>query len=250
MVEKTLSPQQLLRPDGATIAYHQMLGTDPGVIYLSGFRADMNGNKASYLEKVCKEKNRSFVRFDYFGHGLSSGRFEDAFLGRWKSDALAVLDELTVGPQVLVGSSMGGWIMLLLALARPERIKGLLGIAAAPDFTKDILYKLKQNFKDDLLSKGICYVPSYSGDAPYPITMKLIEESAKHHVLDNPIPIHCPIRLLHGMNDSDVPWQQSIKLMNALESKDVQINLVKNGNHRFSRPDNLEVLASTLDSFF
>lgn len=249
-MDETLATRQFLRPDGATIGYHQIPGTSPGVIYLSGFRADMSGIKATYLEKVCREKKRAFIRFDYFGHGASSGKFENGFLGRWKSDALAVLDELTVGPQVLVGSSMGGWIMLLLALARPERIKGLLGIAPAPDFTKDILYKLKQSYKDDLLSKGVCYVPSYAGDAPYPITLKLIEESAKHHVLDNPIPIHCPVRLLHGMNDSDVPWQQSVKLMNALESNDVQINLFKKGTHRLSTPDNLSVLNKTLDSFF
>jgi pimeloyl-ACP methyl ester carboxylesterase len=249
-MDETLAIQQLVRPDGATIAYHQTPGTSPGVIYLSGFRADMSGNKASYLEKWCREKGRAFIRFDYFGHGASSGKFVNGFLGRWKNDALAVLDELTVGPQILVGSSMGGWIMLLLALARPERIKGLVGIAPAPDFTKDILYKLKQNYKDELLSKGVCYVPSYPGDAPYPITMKLIEESAKYHVLDNPIPIHCPVRLLHGMNDSDVPWQQSVKLMNALESNDVQINLIKKANHRLSAQDNLFVLGKTLDSFF
>lgn len=240
--------KEWLRTDGSRIAYHQSPGILPGVIYLSGFRSDMSGEKATFLEKICVEQGRAFLRFDYFGHGLSSGEFEAGYIGRWKNDALAVLDELSAGPQVLVGSSMGGWLMLLLALERPERVAGLLGIAAAPDFTKDILPKLKQEYRDDLSAKGLCYVPSsYPGEMPYPITQKLIEEGAQHHLLDHSIPIQCPVRLVHGRDDSDVPWQHAIKLMNALESNDVELMLIKKGNHRLSSKANLERIAATLD---
>lgn len=241
--------KKLLRPDGSQIAYSQITGKTPGVIYLGGFKADMSGDKATFLEKVCREQGRAYIRFDYFGHGASSGDFKEGLLGRWKNDALAVLDELSSGPQILVGSSMGGWLMLLLALERPERIAGLLGIAPAPDFTQDLLDKLKKNFRDELISNGICYVPSsYANEPPFPITLKLIEEGANHCVLNRPIPIHCPVRLIHGTNDQDVPWKQSIKLIDALESNDVRLMLIKNANHRLSSVDNLKELAKLLDS--
>lgn len=242
--------QQLIQPDGSIIAYNQTPGSSPGVLYLGGFKADMTGTKAMFLEKACQERGQSFLRFDYFGHGASSGDFKEGCLGRWKSDALAVLDELTTGPQILVGSSMGGWLMLLLALARPERIVGLLGLAAAPDFTSDLLHKLKKIYQDALLADGVCYIPSALDDQPYPITMKLIEEGKKHELLANPIPIHCPVRLIHGTHDSDVPWQQSLKLMNALESDDVQMICIKKANHRLSSKANLTIILRVLDSFF
>lgn len=242
--------KQLRSSEGNYIAYYQTPGILPGVIYLSGYRSDMNGDKATFLEKHCREQGRAFIRFDYFGHGASTGSFEDGYLGLWKNDALAVLDELTTGPQILVGSSMGGWIMLLLAVLRPERMAGLLGIAPAPDFTKDILEKLKTSYRDDLLANGVCYVPSYGDEPPYPVTMKLIEEGTNHHLLEEPIPIHCPVRLIHGTRDKDIPWQQSISLMNALASDDVEITLIKRGNHRLSSENNLKVLAQVLDSFF
>ena len=242
--------KQFVKPDGSIIAYHQTLGTSPGVVYLTGFRSDMSGTKAMVLEKACQERGQAFIRFDYFGHGASSGAFEEGSLGRWKDDALTVLDALTTGPQILVGSSMGGWVMLLLALERPERIAGLLGLAAAPDFTKDLLHKLKKTYSDALLADGVCYISSPYSEQPYPITMHLIEEGKKHELLDNPVPIHCPVRLIHGTHDSDVPWQQSVKLMNALESNDVQIICIKKANHRLSSKNNLNIILKTLDSFF
>ena len=133
------APEILTRDDGGTIAYHRIIGKSPGVMFLTGFKSDMTGSKAIALEELCRRRGQGFIRFDYFGHGQSSGAFEDGTIGRWKDDAICTLDQLTEGPQVIVGSSMGGWIMLLTALARPKRIAGLVGTAAAPDFTEDLM---------------------------------------------------------------------------------------------------------------
>ena len=236
-------------PDGATIAYHRLSGTGPGVIFCGGFSSDMTGTKAMALDKWCRRHSQAFLRFDYQGHGASSGRFEDGTIGSWTADALAVLDRLTEGPQIIVGSSMGGWIMLLLALARSERIAALLGVACAVDFTEFMLWqRLDEATQERLQGEGVIYVPScYEGEDPYPITLHLLEEARQHLLLGRTtLPITCPVRLLHGMRDPDVPWQTSIQVAEHLESNDVRVLLVKDGEHRLSRDSDLAILTELL----
>jgi pimeloyl-ACP methyl ester carboxylesterase len=196
----------------------------------------MTGVKAAALEGLCRDAGRAFVRFDYFGHGASSGAFADGTIGRWADDATAVLDELSDGPQVLVGSSMGGWLMLLAALRRPERVAGLVGVAAAPDFTEDLMWaRYDAAARSELLRNGIRYEPSAYDSRPYPVALRMIEEARRHLLLRAPIPLHCPIRLLHGMRDPDVPWRTSLHLAERLEADDVETVLIKDGDHRLSR---------------
>ena len=241
-------PRILTRGDGATIAYHRHDGATPGVMFLGGFMSDMTGVKATSLEAHCRAKGRAFVRFDYLGHGQSSGAFADGTIGRWAEDAICVLDELTDGPQVLVGSSMGGWIMLLAALARPDRVAGLVGLAAAPDFTEALIWhRLPADARAALRRDGIWHEPSRYSDKPYAITMKLIEEGRKHLLLELPIAVHCPVRLMHGMEDLDVPWQHAMLIAGQLLSKHVSVTLVKNGDHRLSRPEDIDLLCRIVD---
>ncbi len=241
-------PGILTRGDGATIAYHKIEGDAPGVIFLGGFKSDMTGTKATTLEAFCRDRGRAFLRFDYFGHGQSSGPFTDGTIGRWAADTLAVLDELTDGPQVLVGSSMGGWLMLLAALARPGRVAGLLGIAAAPDFTEKLMWQhFSPAVRAELEQDGIHYQPSDYEDGPYAITLALIEDGRRHQVLGRPIAVHCPVRLIHGMKDDAVPWEHAALLSEALLSEHVTLALIKNGDHRLSRQGDLDRMCRTLD---
>ncbi len=209
--------------------------------------SDMTGSKALCLEDFARRRGQAFLRFDYQGHGESSGRFEEGTIGLWSADAVDALDELTEGPQVLVGSSMGGWIMLLAALARPQRVAGLLGIAAAPDFTEDLMWDAyPQEVRETLQRDGVYLEPSDYGEEPYTITKALIDEGREHLLLRAPVPIACPVRLIHGMADPDVPWKLAIRLAERLESDDVEITLVKGGSHRLSEPEDLERLGTTL----
>lgn len=217
-------------------------------MFLGGFMSDMQGTKAVELERYCRAAGRAFVRFDYQGHGESSGEFADGTIGSWTADALAVLDACTEGPQILVGSSMGGWIALLAALARPGRVAGLVGIAAAPDFTEDLIWnRYGDDVHETLRRDGVWYEPSEYGDGPYTITLKLIEDGRTHLLLDRPIPIHCPVRLLHGMRDDSVPWMTSSRIAERLLSEDVRVFLVKNGDHRLSRDEDIARLKLTVD---
>jgi pimeloyl-ACP methyl ester carboxylesterase len=219
------------------------------VIFCGGFKSDMTGTKALALEAYCRDAGRAFVRFDYFGHGESSGAFEDGTIGRWADDAIAVIDEVAIGDQVLVGSSMGGWIMLLAALARPQRIAGLVGIAPAPDFTEDLMWNtFPPEIRETLERDGVYHEPSQYSDEPYTITMRLIDEGRQHLLLTQPIPLTCPVRILHGMNDPDVPWRHSLKLADALQSEDVTITYVKDGDHRLSEPGDILRLTGTVDA--
>ena len=238
-------PAFLKRPDGQHIAYIKTEGDKdlPGIVFLGGYMSDMTGSKATDLEEFAKTSSQSFVRFDYMGHGQSSGKFTDGTIGRWTEDALAVIDELTTGPQILVGSSMGGWIMLNAALKRPDRTKGLVGIAAAPDFTQDLMWdKFSQKIKNILLSEGVYYEPSDYGDEPYAITLKFIEEGRQHLLLGKKQPIDCPVRLIQGMKDVDVPWDIAPRIVESLRTNDVELILVKNGDHRLSEPQDLQRL--------
>jgi pimeloyl-ACP methyl ester carboxylesterase len=240
-------PARLELADGATLAYHRSPGAAPGVVFLGGFTSDMTGIKATTLERWCRGRGQAFVRFDYSGHGASSGRFADGTIGRWTEEALAVLDELTDGPQILVGSSMGAWLMLLAALARPERIAALLGLACAADFTEYLLWdRLDESLRDRLRRERVITLPSPYGE-PYLIAMNLIEEAARHRLLERPeLPIRCPVRLIHGMADADVPWRTSLRVMEQLASPDARLILVKDGEHTLSREQDLLLLTRTL----
>ena len=239
---------QVLETGGRRIAYHSTPGRGPGVVFLGGFMSDMTGSKAMALEAHCRARGRAFLRFDYTGHGQSSGKFADGTIGAWTGDAIAVLDALTQGPQVLVGSSMGGWIMTLTALARPRRIAALVGVAAAPDFTEDLLRpQMTAEQREALTRDGAYHLPGDTGARPCPITKALIEDGRQHLVLRGDIAISCPVALLHGMKDAEVPYQTSIRLAEKLASGDVTVTLVKDGDHRMSEPRLLAYLLAALD---
>jgi len=243
------SPQILARPDGATIAYHRLAGKGPGIVFLGGFRSDMTGTKALFLEDYCRQHGRAYVRFDYFAHGTSSGDFSQATIGRWREDAIAIIDSLTAGPQILVGSSMGGWIMLLAALARRERIAALVGIAGAPDFTEELLWpRLTPLEREEISERGSVVLPTPFDPGGYLYTRALIEDGKRHLLLRGPIALDMPVRLLHGLRDASVPWQLSLRLAERLTSYDVAVTLIKDGEHRLSREPDLARLAQTLDA--
>jgi pimeloyl-ACP methyl ester carboxylesterase len=209
----------------------------------------MTGTKALFLEDYCRRRGRAFVRFDYFGHGRSSGDIALGTIGRWREDAIAIIDSLTAGPQILVGSSMGGWIMLLAALARPARIAALVGIAGAPDFTEELLWpRLTPAQREEIIERGRVVLPSAYDPAGYLYTAALVEEGRRHLLLCAPIPLDMPARLLHGLGDESVPWQLSLRLAERLASRDVAVTLVKDGDHRLSSEPDLARLAQTLDA--
>ncbi len=279
-IQKSLedNPQKLHLPDGHFIAYHKLEGKQnhPGVVFLSGFMSDMTGTKATALENFCRERGYNFIRFDYFGHGQSSHKFTDCTISTWKQNVLDVLDNLTSGKQILIGSSMGGWLMLLVALERPMRIAALIGIASAPDFTEDLIWdKMTPTQQQGLLEHGVFNLKSDFSDNPYPVTKQLIEDGRKHLLLrekgeglvakgskkkkredkNNSLsfpspfslfPSSIPVRLIHGLKDIDVPSSISTRLAEKLASNDVQVNLVENGDHRMSTPENIELLCNTL----
>lgn len=235
--------------DGHEIAYCHVPGISPGVMFCSGFNSDMQGTKAVALEAWCRERGRQFTRFDYFGHGQSSGDFVDGTIGRWRDDALAVLDQVTSGPQCIVGSSMGGWIMLLVALARAERVAALVGIAAAPDFTERLSeVGLSQEQRLDLSKTGFCDIPNcYDDGAPYRISANLLAEGRDHLLLEKPIPIDRPIRLIQGQLDEDVPWVTALTIAERVITHDVEVTMVKKGDHRLSEQSDLDRLFTVID---
>ena len=230
------------------LAYARLPGASPGVVFLPGFRSDMQGSKALHLHDACAARGRAFLRFDYSGHGASAGQFEDGTISAWTDDATTVFDELTTGPQILVGSSMGGWIALLLALRRPERVAGLILLAPAPDFTQALMWPAFTPAQRAALERdGVIGLPSQYGE-PTPVTRTLIEDGRNNLLLEKPIPLRCPVRILQGMADPDVPWRHALRLVDALDSSDVRLHLLKDGDHRLSRPDDLALLVGTLDS--
>jgi len=244
-------PGILAREDGATIAYRRRAGATPGIVFLGGFMSDMNGTKASFLDEFAAARGRAFLRFDAFAHGASSGDFARATIGRWRQDMLAVLDHLTEGPQIVVGSSLGGWLMLLAALDRPERVAALVGIAAAPDATEDLMWgQFPAEIRATILRDGAAEIATAYGDRPYLFTRRLIEEGRDHLVMRAPLPIHCPVRLIQGMNDPDVPWRTSLALADNISGGDVTVTLVKDGDHRLSRARDLALLARTIEGLF
>jgi pimeloyl-ACP methyl ester carboxylesterase len=242
------SVQRLARPGGNWVAYARIAGRAPTVAFLGGFRSDMTGTKALALESWARQAGHAYLRFDYLGHGQSSGRFEDGTIGRWLDDSLAAIDQLTEGKLVLVGSSMGGWLSLLAALARPERLAGLVLIAAAPDFTERMLLKgLGAQERVTLEREGRLERPSQYSPEPSVFTWKLIEEGRNHLVLDKTLSLPCPVRLLHGQSDPDVPWENSLQIAGHLEAPEVVTTLVKGGDHRLSRPSDIARLIATVE---
>jgi pimeloyl-ACP methyl ester carboxylesterase len=237
---------RLDRGDAIELAWSKLDGAGPTVVFLPGFRSDMTGDKATALAAFCATRGQAMVRFDYSGHGASGGRFEDGTIGIWAQDTLMVLDQLTEGKVVLVGSSMGGWLALLTALRRPERIAAIVGVAAAPDFTEKLMWDA-MTFEERarIMRDGILHVPSRYGE-PTPVTRALIEEGRTHLLLDNPILLDCAVRLLHGQADPDVPWELALRNAERLTSRDVEITLIKDGDHRLSRPRDLTVLRRTV----
>lgn len=244
-------PDFLTLPD-RRLAYQRLLGRadTPGVIFLGGYASDMTGTKASFLAEYCAHRNLSFVRFDYRGHGQSSGDFKDGTIGAWLDDALAVFDQLTQGPQIVIGSSMGGWLALLLALKKPGRIKSLIGIAAAPDFTEDLMWSMfTAEQREALTQNGFIIDETAPPEERAPITLRLIQEGRQHLLLHGQIPLHMPIRLLQGEQDREVPPTHAQRIADALESKDVRIYRIEDGDHRLSHPQDLALLQKTVEEF-
>lgn len=225
------------------IAIRSRPGRGPALVFLPGYMSDMEGGKATALDGWATREGRAMVRFDYGGCGASDGAFEEQSLDDWLGDALTVLDRIVEGRAVLVGSSMGGWLMLLAALERPERIAGLVGIAAAPDFTS---WGFTDQEKAAIRANGRLEQRSPYGEQAYVTTRRFWESGERHLLLGGEIPIDCPVRLLHGQADEDVPWRNSLLLAERLRSADVQTVLVKDGDHRLSRPRDIALLTATV----
>lgn len=245
------APHHLQRDPQSTLAYDLLppAAGQGGVVFLHGLMSDRSGAKAMVLEDHCRAKGYGFIRFDMFGHGESSGRFENGTISRWTDDAVAVLDQLTTGPQILIGSSMGGWVMVRTALARPNRIKGLIGIAVGPDFTEDLMWAdFTPEERATLQDKGVVSVQSDYDPRPYPISRGLIEDGRRNLVLRGDIAMTCPVTLLHGQQDTGVPWETSLRLAEKITGGDVDVLLIKDGDHRLSRPQDLQKLCAALDA--
>ena len=234
--------------DCVHIAYRRINGHGPGVIFLPGHGSDMDGSKALFLEEWAQNEGRAFLRFDYRGHGQSSGTMQNTNISDWTADVLSVIDDLTVGPQILVGSSLGGWLMLNAALARPKRIVGLVGIAAAPDFTEELIWaQLSDAQRQQMQKDGQIALPNPYADEPVIYPYHLIEDGRHHLRLagdqgPGALDINVPIRLIHGMQDEEVPWQTAARIAAVANSDDARVHLIKDAGHRFSAPSQLQFL--------
>jgi pimeloyl-ACP methyl ester carboxylesterase len=226
------------------LAYHVLPGAGPTLVFLPGYASDMTGAKALAVEAWARANGRACLRFDYTGCGASSGQFEDGTLTTWRDDALALIDSVLAGPVTLVGSSMGGWIMLLVALARPERVASLVGIAAAPDFTD---WGFSSTEKMTILSAGRLEKPSPYSDQPTLTTRAFWASGEANRLMHGPIQIDAPVRLIHGQRDPDVPWERALQLAKLLRSPDVQTMLVKDGDHRLSREADIALICKTIE---
>ena len=239
-------------PSGASISYSVLGGKNPGVIFLHGFRSDQQGGKALAVEALCRERGHACLRFDAFGHGQSSGNFLDGTIGRWVDDAVQVIDTVTTGPQILVGSSFGGWISALAALRRPDRVAALVGIAAAPDFTEDLMWNtFSADQRRQMEETGEVVLEDCTDPrGAWRIPRLLIEEARNHLILRGPLAIDCPVRLIHGQRDDDVPWRQSLQLAELVRSQDVQVTLIKDAGHRLSRDQDLARIRQVVGELF
>lgn len=243
--------------DGAMarrIAVRVREGRAPGLFWLGGFKSDMRGTKAEALAEHAARNGHACLRFDYSGHGESGGRFEDGTISRWLEEARAVFETYAEGPQIAIGSSMGGWVALLLARALAARpapkahLAGLLLIAPAPDFTEELMWaEFSPDVRREIEEKGSWLRPSAYGEEPYPITRALIEDGRKHLLMNQPIELGCPVRILQGVQDPDVPYAHVLKLVSCLAQDDVVLTLIKDGDHRLSRPEDIERLLRVVD---
>jgi pimeloyl-ACP methyl ester carboxylesterase len=243
-------------PPARKIAVRLREGKDPGLFWLGGFKSDMKGNKATALDSWAQAEGRACIRFDYSGHGESGGDFLDGTIGRWLEESLAVYTHFAQGPQVVIGSSMGGWLALLMTRALRERrdaapIAGMVLIAPAVDFTEELIWKkLAEPIKREIEEKGVWNWPSdYDDGEPYPLTRKLIEEARGHLMLGGLIENRCPVHILQGVQDPDVPWQHAVELVSRFSSDDVVLTLIKDGDHRLSRPEDIERLIAAVREF-
>ena len=232
--------------EGRRLAYHRTEGKGPGLTFLGGFKSDMTGSKATHLEEWCKAQGRAYLRFDYSGHGQSSGAFTDGCIGDWAIDACEVIGTLTEGPQVLVGSSMGGWISLLIAQRMPDWVAGLVTIAAAPDFTEDGFWTgFSEPERAKLMSEGVVHVPSDYG-GPYPITRRLIEDGRQHFVMRSPLALPFPVRMVQGSEDNAVTADTAVRLLDHAVGPDIRLTFVKGKDHSFSDPESLGVIEDAI----
>ena len=230
------------------IAYNRVLGKSPGVVFFCGHGSDKEGSKALFIESWAKNHGQAFLRFDYSGHGSSDGLFLETNISDWTHDAITILDNLTEGPQILVGSSLGGWIMLNVAMERPTRVAALVGIAAAPDFTEDLIWQpLDESSRSTFKADGQITMENPYADDPVIYPYHLIEDGRRHLRLRGPLSITQPVRLLHGINDIEVPWQTAVTLTNCLQSNDVLLHLDKAATHRFSEPAQLQNIQAMLE---
>ncbi|KAK3515510.1 hypothetical protein QTP70_024205 [Hemibagrus guttatus] len=246
--QKSSTVQYASRPDLPKLAYRRVKGKSPGVMFLPGYGSNMNGPKAEALEEFCRSLGHSYLRFDYSGHGASEGVFSEGTIGSWKKDVLFMLDEVAEGPQILVGSSMGGWLMLLAAIARPEKTKALVGISTAADHFVTAFKSLPLQTRKEFEDQGVWKIPTKSNEeGAYTISMDLLKEAENHCLLQSPIPITCPVRLIHGLKDEDVPWHISIQVAEHVLSNDVDVILRRHGQHRMANKDDIKLMVYTID---
>lgn len=249
------SPEFLPLPSGTKLAYRRIKGQGPGLVWLGGFKSDMLGTKAEALSSWAEAQGRAFLRFDYSGHGESSGRFEDGTISQWAHEAQAAFEALTAGPQVLIGSSMGGWMALLLARAlkhagQSDRLKAMVLIAPAPDFTEKLMWPaFSEEIRQEIMDKGQWVRPSAYDPVGYPITRALIEDGRQNLLLDGVVETGCPVHILQGMQDPDVPWPHAMTLVERMARDDVSITLIKDGDHRLSRDEDIALLIETVERF-
>jgi pimeloyl-ACP methyl ester carboxylesterase len=240
-----MSHDNLHRPDGERIAFRRVDGTGPTVLWVGGFRSDMEGTKAVALDQAARERGWACVRYDHFAHGASSGDWKAATVGRWREDAIAMIDSIE-GPVLPVGSSMGGWVALLAALARPEKLAGLVLIAPAPDFTERLMWpSLPDHIRQAILRDGEAEMPD-EGLGPYVLTRAMFEEARNWLLLDGPIRLNAPVHILQGKQDEPVPWRHALTLAERIEGPDVRLDLIHDGDHRLSTPADLERLIAAV----
>ena len=242
-----MTTEHFISPHGRQLAYRRCAPARSNLTYvwLCGFKSDITGSKVMCLEQWAKDEGHGFLAFDYSGHGESGGAFEDGTISQWREDALDAIDALTDGPLVLVGSSMGGWMALLSGLARRKRLAGMVLIAPAPDFTQKLMWpEFTPRQQEEIMEHGLTLRPSDYGD-PYPITKALIEDGRDWQLLDAPIELDCPVRILQGAEDPDVPWRHAFRLVEAMISADLVFTLIKDGDHRLSRDQDIARLLAT-----
>jgi len=221
-------------------------GADPAVVFLPGFRSSMNGRKGTYLQALCQREGVRCVRFDYRGHGRSGGRIEEGSVAVWCADARQVVERCAPGPVVLVGASMGGWIMFLLARDLGQRMKGLVGVGAAPDYTDGLEERLSEQQRTELRASGLTYRPSRYGDGPYPLTRRMIDDGQRMRVLNRGLELSCPIHLFHGLDDPDVPWETAVGILRGVSAEEARLTLVRGGDHRLSSEADLQAMGDVV----